>query len=63
MVFSALPIYIKMHKTHIFEQKNNQKRYILPTYLLYFFFEPVQETKFLFCLNIDSRIWRIILVM
>ena len=26
-----------MQKTHIFDQKNNTKKYILPTYLPYFF--------------------------
>ena len=37
-----------MHKTHIFDQKNNAKSF-LPTYLPYFF-RLLQETYNIFCL-------------
>ena len=37
-----------MHKTHIFDQKNNQKKYILATYLPYFFQTVTGNKQFLF---------------
>ena len=39
-----------MHKTHIFDKKNNAKKIFLPTYLPYFFSRPLQETNDIFFL-------------
>ena len=42
-----------MHKTHIFDQKNNGKKHTFyrPTY---FFFRPLQETENIFFLALTS---------
>ena len=37
-----------MHKTHIFEQKNNAKKKILPTYLPYFFSDAYRKQTIYF---------------
>ena len=44
-----------MHKTHIFDQKNNAKKNILPTYLPYFFQSVTGNKQLIFLGLIESE--------
>ena len=52
-----------MHKTHIFDQKNNEKKNLLPTYLPYFFSDRYRKQTISFFKPNDKRRFFIVLAL